>query len=113
MSSFYFNLLSEFFEALTWRKLNLEPEDVHVLKDLADVFALTQSNSKTNEKLLLQGVMPINQFADMLTKSSRFGNLNDREFEIGLRNNLEELGLAFQSEIFCQNLCRVFDMANK
>ena len=41
MSPIYFNLLSEYLEATLASQVDFEPEDVHILKDLADLFAVS------------------------------------------------------------------------
>ena len=41
MSPIYFNLLSEYLEATIACQVDFEIEDVHILKDLADLFAVS------------------------------------------------------------------------
>ena len=57
--------------------------------------------------------MTVDQLSDAITKSARFGNLNDRAYEVQLRSNLEYLGLAFKSEIFWNNVKNVLELMKK
>ena len=49
MSPFFFNLLSEFFEAASYRHSQLEPEDVHVLRELGELFEIRRLHSKNQQ----------------------------------------------------------------
>ena len=60
MAPFFFNLLSELFEAMNWCHGDFEPEDVHVLKELADIFGIIQPANNGEDPLTLQGVMTLN-----------------------------------------------------
>ena len=42
MSSIYFNIFSEYVSAVAQSKVEFEPEDVHILKDIANIFFITE-----------------------------------------------------------------------
>ena len=42
MSSIYFNIFSEYISAVAQSQVEFEPEDVHILKDIANIFFITE-----------------------------------------------------------------------
>ena len=53
MSQIFFNILSELFEAFSWAHVELEPEDVHNLKDLVSIFGIIDHGNNRGELLTL------------------------------------------------------------
>ena len=47
MSPFYFNMLSEYLEAVVGSQIDYEPEDVHILKDLGHLYAVSIAEVET------------------------------------------------------------------
>ena len=69
MSPIYFNVLSEYLEATLASKVDFEPEDVHILKDLANLFAvsLIEIEVRTHQGKPFDGAKNRNQTINSLS----------------------------------------------
>ena len=69
MSPIYFNVLSEYLEATLVSKVDFKPEDVHILKDLANLFAvsLIELEVRSNQGKPFDGIKNRNQSINSLS----------------------------------------------
>ena len=61
---------------------------------------MQQSNQPIEVSCTLHGVVTVEALVKQLHASAQFGNLQDAAFEEAVRRNLQELGLALQSDFF-------------
>ena len=69
MSPIYFNVLSEYLEATLVSKVDFKSEDVHILKDLANLFAvsLIEIEVRSNQGKPFDGAKNRNQSINSLS----------------------------------------------